>query len=573
MRFNDKDAWLALGFLAATVWVAHFLNFLHFGLYEDDYAVVSGLWRLPDFLENTRSALMDWPQGRPIGYLVLGIFSFVGEKLGGLPVIYMTGFAIVTLNAFLFYLLLRRIGTHAMAVTGALAFALFPADTTQTFLTHSLSLQVSITFLLMATLLYLSGRNVLSYLTISGSLLTYESPYLVFLAVPLLGDRWDRALAKKLFRHAAILAGIVLVAVIIRIAAGEERVAEMRADIPDVLMKIAKAIVIGPAVSMAQFGIAPIRAVLNWNWLLTVVAGASLAVFTWMLRRQPLAARVQNAPSSGVRPLPIGQLCLAGLAMLALAYGLSFTHFPPTATYGRPTSVHLAATLGGSLVFACLGAQFLSLADRFRLRTHAILLLALYFSLVMAYRLLIQDDFKRAWQNQRALWTAAIALLPDITEDTVVFVHGEELPKTAFILSYSWADPIILGQLFDFPKQWTQPPRLFVVSRAWPQAMVREGNHLRWMVPDGIEVAHWETMPDGNLIVLEAGNGRLVRRFGSINTRGVNLNLKSVPADPKPSFVKGPLYRYLIRGASNDNAPSAEDFNLNLGRDSQTESR
>ena len=178
-----------------------------------------------------------------------------------------------------------RVGTETLAITGALALCLFPADTTHSFLTHSLSLQVSVTFLLTASLLYLSGKRISPYVVIVGSLLTYESPYMVFLAIPLLRTKWDKALVKELFRHVAIMAGIVLVAVVIRIIMGEGRIGEMRADILGILAKIASALVIGPAVSMTQFFNAPIRAVLNWNNMLTVVSSACVLVFAWMLYR------------------------------------------------------------------------------------------------------------------------------------------------------------------------------------------------------------------------------------------------------------------------------------------------
>jgi hypothetical protein len=161
----------------------------------------------------------------------------------------------------------------------------------------------------------------------------------------------------------------------------------------------------------------------------------------------------------------------------------------------------------------------------------------------------IQEDFVRAWQNQRSFWANVLEVAPDMTENTLIFVIDTNLPRTSFILSNSWADPIILGQLFEFPKEWLNPPRLFVGNRGWRRAVAREGDHLKWVVPEALWVAHWETLPDSNVIFLEMENGKLVRRFGSTNIHGLDLNWKTAPADAKLNFEKGPLYRYLIGDA------------------------
>lgn len=551
--------------LVLIVFVAHFLDFLHFGLYEDDYYFISGSWRTPEFLFQIKDALISWPQGRPIGFFLTPFFSFVGERLGGLHAIYAIGFLVVSLNACLFYILLKDVGSETLAVTGALAFSIFPADTTHLFLTHSLCLQVAMTFWLVGAHFYLSGRRVASYIAITASLLTYETPYLVFLAIPLLESRWNRALFKELFRHAGVLAGIILAIVVIRALMGEERVGGMTGEFPDILIKIAKSMIIGPAVSMLQFANAPIRALYNWNWQLTIISAAPLAAIMWMLRQSVHGsvklqrnqaqfehlnphAKGEAAQDTG-RELAIGQLYLAGIVMLCLAYVLSFTHYPPVASYGRATSVHLASALGGSLLFACIWSQVFSFANRFRLRSVAIIAFSFYLSLIVGYRLLIQEDFKRAWQNQRSFWTAAIDVLPDIRDGTVIFVVDKDLPKTQFILSNSWADPIILGQLFEFPAQWANPPRLFVVNRVWFKGLSRIGNHFRWMVPEASWESHEEVIPDFNVILLEMEGGKLVRKYGAINIDGLDFNLKTLPPGSRLGYERSPLFKYLINGA------------------------
>lgn len=114
--------------LAITTWIAHFWHSASFGLYEDDYGRVSQVmgitWlELWDLILNK-----SFGQGRPLHDGLIYLFSFLGLKLGGLHVVYWIGYAIVTINSFLFYLLLKRMfAKQGFAIIGALAFCLFPA--------------------------------------------------------------------------------------------------------------------------------------------------------------------------------------------------------------------------------------------------------------------------------------------------------------------------------------------------------------------------------------------------------------------------------------------------------------
>ena len=244
------------------------------------------------------------------------------------------------------------------------------------------------------------------------------------------------------------------------------------------------------------------------------------------------------------------KLLLTALLMLCLAYGLSFTHFPPTTLYGRLTSVHLAATFGGSLFFACLCSLGLSFARSHRFGFLAIFLLAAYLSLLVAYCFSIQLDFKQAWLNEQEFWSSAIEQTPDLEDSTIIFVLDHDLPATHFILTHSWADPIMLNQVLRFPAKWKTPPRLFVVPANWTEAVIRVNNQLEWEVPIATWPAHWEVLPNSNIILLEMENGKLVRRFGSISIQGQKLELKALHPNAKPDWKKGTLYPYFFPEAN-----------------------
>jgi hypothetical protein len=164
--WNDvyKFAFYVILPLAIIIWVAHFLHSRDFGLYEDDWG------RIPEVMgfdwHELGTALghdiaMGPSQGRPLHPSLIQLFSFIGYKAGGLHGLYGMAFLILLTNAVLFYFVMKRVcDDQQFAFLGAVAFSVFPADTTQAFLTHAFGAQPAITLLLIALLLYISGWRV-----------------------------------------------------------------------------------------------------------------------------------------------------------------------------------------------------------------------------------------------------------------------------------------------------------------------------------------------------------------------------------------------------------------------------
>lgn len=212
IRLKNQDSVKIFFLLALTTWTAHFWHSASFGLYADDYKfiaqpmgmTVAELWEL--ILKTN----LTFEQGRPVGFTIAYLLAFIGSKIAGLNAVYFILYVIVTINAFLFYTLLKRLFNQPFfTVTGVLAYCLFPADTTQAFLTH-LVIQPSLGFLFLASHSYLSGNRNLSYLLILGSLLSYETVFPLFLAVPLMKKKWDSKRIRELCTHALVLAGMIL---------------------------------------------------------------------------------------------------------------------------------------------------------------------------------------------------------------------------------------------------------------------------------------------------------------------------------------------------------------------------
>jgi hypothetical protein len=175
--------------------------------------------------------------------------------------------------------------------------------------------------------------------------------------------------------------------------------------------------------------------------------------------------------------------CFSGLALLVLAYGLAFTHYPPVALYGRVTSVHLAATVGGSIIFASLATWALA-------RRLGPMVVGVYLGLLVGYSLTVQRDFARSGQLQQVFWTDIVRCCSDLTDGTIL---------------------------------------IFAVDSEWVQRIERDGAGWRWLVARATWDEHWEPLPAANLIALRQVEGHLVRATGTLDLPG-----GSVPSSLRP---------------------------------------
>ena len=210
-----------------TVFIAIYFYFKEFGFYEDDYyhITVNLSSTLNDVISMIWVRITNWIYGRPLIF-VQDVLTYAGMKLGGLQALYLISYFILTLNSFLMYLILKRVypESDAFVVSGAMMYCLFPVNTTKILLAFSFSLQIALTFLIISSLLYLSGRKTISYFTIVGALFLYDSAFIVFFGVPLLKLKWNKEFRKEFLKHVLVLFVILGVIFTVRFFMSEEKV-------------------------------------------------------------------------------------------------------------------------------------------------------------------------------------------------------------------------------------------------------------------------------------------------------------------------------------------------------------
>lgn len=546
---------VTLGLLAALALLAHFVLAGSYGLYSDDYFFVGRAMALDgagvgDWL---MQVLRHWPQGRPVGFGLSVLIAWAAYAIGGLLAVYAAGYAIVVLNGWLLYRLVARLFDPHLALLSGAFFILLPADTTRQLLTHNLILQPSLTFALLGLLLYTrpEGRRGAAFAVASLSLLTYESAFLLFVMAPLFGRQPWPAMRRRLPAHWLICGLLMAAALAVRLAYGESRVTALPQTGMAIPLRILAGFAIGPwtAISQSTVGFMLDLARLGpaEGWIVPAVALAAFVPAIVLLavhhRRSPPAAA------------PIRRALVAGLALLPVAYALSFTHYPPDARHGGGTSVHLAATVPAAMVLAA--ACLLLANSRWRaLRAGARGLIALLIVAMTGYGVVVQRGYIRTFEDQRTFWSQVLAACPDMDEQSVIIAMGSRPSRSYFAQPAAAETPLVPRLLFQWPGELLPLPRepirptLLLVNDAAALAdfLGEDEQGLYWA-----RSPNWTVFPGDRLpaepIVLEV-DPRSVRRIEgqvtagafSINARPINPNV-GLKAQLPPAL---PLYNHLI---------------------------
>ena len=520
-------------------WIVRYFHMQHFGLYEDDlthFPSIFGMaWEqiVRYATDPVRIAALR-EQGHPLHNSFIYLLSGIGWRLSGLSGPYWIGFAVQSANIALFYLLLKRIHHSALAILGTLVYVLYSADTTQAFLTYSLGIHPSLTFLLLALHAYLSDRLVLSYILASFTLLTYETTYLVFLAAPLLkpgepipGRRW--------LAHLGSVLAILAVFTYWRVRTGDDRVLGLLGWTQ--LLQPAVNAVIGPAVSLGSFVYRPYLTIVSRNGEALAAAGIFSIAFYLLFWRLPLGMSsgieqwlaVLSVPSSGVQlrdrarrlwgAVPqeakdLVRIACVGALMLVLAYPLMLS-VRPYAISGRDTRVHAAAVVGAGMLLGASLTVVLWVAAGLKKRRWVALPLAVLLGLLAGYGLVIQNDYVLAWKYQREFWRELLPLIPDVGEGDAILVDLEALRDTRQIGANYWNMPIVLEQLYEFPEEWDRPPRVYRLSEIWrSHVMSWEDTLTLDAASTYASPSTYYSLPSKDAVLIVAKDGRLTRLVG-----------------------------------------------------------
>jgi hypothetical protein len=517
--------------LSSVVLFSLYIRAPDYGFYEDDYWGIVPWFKTPaaEMWAITVSHLETWPTGRPLNHILPRWFSWLGYHLAGVQGIYFLGFLVHSTNAFLLYLLLRRWLGHWAAVIAGCFFVLIPADTTRIFLLHSAHVHTSLTFLLVALLLNRTRYGAASYPIAGLSLLSYETAFLPFIVFPLFFVDRKKRISRWLI-HLAGCAIVLLVVFGVRLRLGDARANSVMSGAGEMLWRMVSSLWIGPETGLQTLAKAASAAPHAQPPFAFLFAGLVVVLLVVLPRLMPEPA-VAETPD---RPKMI-TVFLAGVASWIFAYALTLTNYPPTQQAGRLTSTHVAAVFG----LACMSGAFAAYFRSFRMRSIRIATVAIMSGLVgwlTLYSFRIQSGFAYAWAHERQFWQQVIQLCPDITPKTRIILEGTEAAQNEFILTNSWADPLVLPDAFSGDRS----PLLFYYNGMGRAADIQYSNgQVTW------KPFFWgdqrETLDLNDVIILQ-DDGKNLTRIDEFKIPEVPFPLRSKRLEePEPHPSPSPL--------------------------------
>jgi hypothetical protein len=542
--------------LIITFWVARYWYISRFGLYEDDLTIIPramqmNFGELFNYVSNF--IVHFYGHARPLHDSFIYIFSNFGYSLAGFNGPYLIGFMIVALNSILFYFLMRRTAGQTAAFLCGLAYVLFSADTTQSFLTHSLGLHPSLTLLLLASHAYFSKRNLLAYLLAFTILFSYETPFLVFAGIPLLQKEWDRFLFKKWLRHCMVLVAMLIGVYLLRLAIGADRVTEMT-PLEMLWISLTHSL-IGPLVNLGTYFYRPLQTLRSFSLEIGVVVLAAWLIFTYFLKTQPavtplalnqlkLRARFWTKWSDEFKAQL--RLLIAGFVMLVCAYPLTFTVSAHAIT-GRETRLHAAGVVGAAIVVGILAILLLQFVRSTRWQNWATWGITSMFALLVGYGFVLQNDYAKGWSAQQRFWRELLPLIDDVGPDTVVLVEpGVFSYESIQIGANYWNLPRTLNQIYTFPTDWKNPPRVYRLIPGWQNNILTSEGYLRLDVTTTVAPPSlYKEVDPANVILIQNGD-KPYRRNQNLVLDGQVIILKEQDLPILPALPHGFLYPYLL---------------------------
>jgi hypothetical protein len=232
--------------------------------------------------------------------------------------------------------------------------------------------------------------------------------------------------------------------------------------------------------------------------------------------------------------------------MLVMAYPLTFT-VRAYAISGRDTRVHAAGVVGAAILVGSLMLIALWVSAAAGRRRLVSLLLAVWLGLLLGYGFVIQRDYRLAWAYQREFWSSLVRQIPDVSEGDSILVDPNGLRDTRQIGANYWNLPVVLGQIYNFPRDWHDPVWVYRLTESWQDEIVGEDGKL---VLDAATVFAppdtFRTVDPSSAILIETDGGRLSRRYQPMELDETQVTFKHTLDQGEPAFSHGFLYRYLI---------------------------
>jgi hypothetical protein len=558
-------------FAMATIsFLAHFVFFPLFGLYEDDYILTlpTMSWSWHDFVSALAAAWTQPVFARPLNFFLRGIIFYFTVHRGHLAAGFLLSWALVAGNGILLYTLIRRILSHPAALAGSLIFILFPLDTSRQILMHQTDLLLGIFLLLLCFHLYLRGHYILAYVLLTISLLNLEAFFLPFLVAPILvagcqGMGCRKRFFEKLFNHAVILGILFGLYVLGRLALGEGRARDVSSNVGGTATRMVRLAAEGPWHGIEALILRPIDGAIHSNSLLLPFGLLAAIVGGWALARKTerpdteFKVRPDIYSGQGGERHAWAYVFVSGLLAWPLGYVLWIPndYFPPVIGIGRLSGEHAAAAVAAGLAAAGLAGWVAS--NPILPRRFIALVFSCYCGALVSFGVHIQlSEYVAYWAETKKFWSTLLDQVRDVQDGEVVLIELSPdkgvLPATqGFTI---WAldvyFPLALPNFVDFPSNWKRPPRVYAI---WPQVAFQEDGDGKKLHTPFWAPSIWPTIRSGNFIYLRPADGRLERINHPVEIAGKVFQPKLAPPENLPPLKNSKIFLNLTSEPTSKN--------------------
>jgi len=397
-------------------------------------------------------------------------------------------------------------------------------------------MQPTITYLLLALILYVKNRRLLSYTVISLSLMTYELGILPFFMAPMFSNTWNKGLIKKIATHSLILFSMMALIIFIRSSiqgVGDADIKILLQSPIEIIQRVFFSMIIGPFTSLKSFVFGPalvIKDILKGQSIISSTSNLIaiipiFALLSWtflqLFATRNLTTKPHDESSFKLQSL---RLVTLGVLTLVFSYAMAFTHYPPKELFGTGTSIHTGAAFAWSLLAPGILGLIFSQIQNINLKKIICIGLAAYLSALVLFHVSIQSAYVKSAKIQTEFWNSVINLCPDLSEGTVIFYDRNDITEQDAITTFSWGISVTLEQIYQFPAEWKTPPRVFPVPKS--NEVRPKGNSIDWFVPTARWWAHWGNTSTNKIIYLRHENNMWVRKkYLSLDGKEIELNI------------------------------------------------
>ncbi len=558
----QNDRWVLL-FIAVVAWVANYLHFTNFGLYEDDW-FYAGFPFFVGYKTWMRGSLVDVlvrlkGQGRLLQMISIYTLTGFGELAKSLSVDYLIAYFLFLIASLLTYTVLRQRFSRLTTSLAALLFVLTPLDTLHQFLNGQFSFAPAFILVLGAILLYVKDHRLLAYALAALSILSYESIFFLFLGAPLLrSEDLPRTRRREWMLHLSFGAILIAFYFCIRVLVGESRASALPHG-GALMWSVLYAWVFNVFTSFNTYLYGAVRAseadIEGWFYAIAFFVSVTGCLFYSARRHLYVTAEKAQARSGSIlRDAGVG------LVFLALGYPLSYFFFQTTPHLyltDRETRISCAASFGSSLLLAVLLSGLFQAA---RSKAGKLIIscgIGGFLTVLFLYSFVIQQDYVNDWAEQREQARQIASLTPDIEPDSAIILKLNPPPSMSTVFGKGGRGIGVEKYMFEQEFGWlcaagrTWPKLLIVYSDQWSKHLKRDSDGLMsWTEPtfDGRWDPATGRFRPGRFIVLEEKTAAvIVRNSQPIIVDGEQIVQQPVSDEQGPGLWGSVSQNYIVQ--------------------------